>query len=353
MRCPQRDVGLQQHVRTRLFLTLAASVVVCTRDRADDLAALLPHLNRQVVRPEVDWEIVVVDNGSTDATPRVLHEAAARSSVALRTLDVPEPGLAAARNRGWQAASGAIIAFLDDDSIPEPGWLQALLDAYEDPSVAGVVGRLLPRTHGPSLADLDPAWLRIYTFDHGAHPRVVRELTGANMSARRSTLVEIGGLDERLGRIGDCLLAGDDNDLCQSIQNAPGKHRIVYQPTALAHHTLHTAALTPALLIKRTYCGGISNAVLDRKASGAQQLTRFFGRLARIALWSAQALRQRLWKRDGDDLRLTARQQEFVGYARERTGGLARACRGCPLRPQRENHLASLANSAPTTPPAD
>ena len=290
---------------------------------------------------------MVVDNGSTDSTPSMLQEAAAQSPIPIRTLQVPDPGLSTARNRGWQTASGAIIAFLDDDSIPEPGWLQALLDAYDEPSVASVVGRLLPRIQEGTRSDLDPAWLPIYTFDHGAERRDIRKLMGANMSARRSVLVDIGGLDERLGRIGSCLLAGDDNDLCQSILSPPGARRIVYQPNALAHHTLRPETLRPDLLIKRSYCGGISNAVLDRKASRGGQVQRLAVRLARMLFWGLEAVRQALLPRDTDGLRLAARRQEFVGYVRERTRGLARACHGCPYRPLREQRLASLPERAP------
>jgi GT2 family glycosyltransferase len=321
--------------------------VICTRDRADALAALLRGLPDQALSKATAWEIIVVDNGSKDHTERVLREAARTSPIPLRALSQPEAGLSAARNRGWRAAEGRLIAFLDDDSTPEPGWLQALLDSFAAPEVTAVAGRLLPQVTGGRADEIDPNWLAIYTFDHGDAPREIRELTGANMSFRRSFLVEAGGLDERLGRIGDCLLAGDDNDLCHAVQRTPGAKHILYQPGALAHHRLQPSTLTDALLLKRSYCGGISNAVLDRKTSAAEQLTRAARRALAMLFWGGRTLAARINSSQRQQLQLAARREEFSGYVKERTGGVTRACRGCPMRPLRAGRIASLEGALP------
>ena len=135
MRRAQRDERLWQLRQARLFLSLLASVIICTRDRANNLAELLHRLPKQVVSASTRWEIIVVDNASTDHTQQVLSDAIGTSTIPLRALSEPELGLSAARNRGWRAAAGDLVAFLDDDSVPEPGWLQALIESFDAPAV--------------------------------------------------------------------------------------------------------------------------------------------------------------------------------------------------------------------------
>ncbi|MEA2495152.1 MAG: hypothetical protein QOJ29_3063, partial [Thermoleophilaceae bacterium] len=94
-----------------------ASVVVATRDRADSLAALLSALAEQTL-PREDFEVIVIDDGSTDHTARVLAEAEARGTLQLRIARDEGRGPGAARNRGWREARGEIVAFTDDDCRP-------------------------------------------------------------------------------------------------------------------------------------------------------------------------------------------------------------------------------------------
>ncbi len=343
MRRAERDRRLRELLGERLLLIQYASVVLCTRNRAGDLADALNGLAFQSVGPALRWEIVVVDNGSVDDTADVVREYAARAPVELRCVLEPEPGLSAARNRGWREARGEIIAFLDDDCLPDPAWLRSLIDAYDAPDVASVGGRLFPLIDPADREKIDPAWLDVYTFDHGDALRDVRIMTGANMSFRRSVLERIDGFDEQLGRIGGCLLAGDESDLCRAILREPGAQRIRYQPDAVARHKLPAAALSDALLTKRNYCGGIANAILDRKERPGRRIALLLGRAARMGVWAARAARRRMLGRATGRLREIARWQEFAGYSKERAGGIGLACRGCPMLPERERRLEVLA----------
>jgi glycosyltransferase involved in cell wall biosynthesis len=324
--------------------------VVCTRNRASDLTDVLAGLQSQRVHPELRWEIIVVDNGSTDDTTTVVKDYAQRAPVEVRCIREREPGLSGARNRGWRESEADVVAFLDDDCVPDPVWLQSLVDAYDAPEVASVGGRLFPLIDPDEREKIDAAWLSVYTFDAGDSPRDIEILTGANMSFRRRVLERTGGFDEQLGRIGQCLLAGDENDLCRAIRREGAGWRILYQPEAVARHKLRPANLSDALLIKRDYCGGITNAILDRKERAGR---RFILRLLRMAKRFVAALRGARHRFPGAEkspLREIARRQEFVGYRREQSGGIELACKDCPMRPQRERRLEVLASRSAARP---
>jgi GT2 family glycosyltransferase len=108
----------------------AAAVVVTTYDRASYLERLLDALAAQVGVPA--FEVVVIDNGSSDATSDVLARRARDGALALRPLrEEVNIGPAAARNRGWRTTQAPVVAFTDDDCIPAPGWLAALLSAVD------------------------------------------------------------------------------------------------------------------------------------------------------------------------------------------------------------------------------
>lgn len=335
-----------------LLLIATASVIICTRNRASQLPVALAGLAAQSVDPALHWEIVVVDNGSSDGTEHVLRDWVTRLPAALRWVNEPVPGLSAARNRGWREARGEIAVFLDDDCLPELGWLQALVDSYDAAEIASVTGRLVPSIDPVERERIDPAWQSIYTFDYGDVRRDVRRLSGANMSFRRSALEAIGGFDEDLGRVGACLLAGDDNHAGDSLLRQPEALRIVYQPEALVTHSLRADALSDSLLLKRSYCGGISNAILDARAPASHRLPRRLGRALRMAIWALRALRSRLPGGKGSRLGVVARRQAFIGYRRQRSGGIERACRDCPMLPERERRLALLARP-PTSMPSE
>lgn len=132
---------------------MRVSVVVCTRDRAPLLADCLEAMARLAVPEGLSWEVLVVDNGSTDGTPEVVSSAAERLPV--RSVLEAEPGLARARNRAVDAAGGDYLLWTDDDVLPDPGWLRGYLSAFErHPRAAVFGGPVRPRLEGDT-----PAWL--------------------------------------------------------------------------------------------------------------------------------------------------------------------------------------------------
>jgi len=172
------------------------SVVVCTRDRSPQLERTLKAMSR--LEFDGHWELVVVDNGSSDDTPAVLGRARGRLGERLRTVQEPVAGLSRARNAGLRAAAAPIVAFTDDDCYPAPDWLTRVVDCFgEDPSRGYLGGRILLH----DSRDLPMTILR-YPHERRYPPRTVvppGEIQGANMAMRRDALRRIGGFDVRLG----------------------------------------------------------------------------------------------------------------------------------------------------------
>lgn len=180
--------------------TRTVSVVVCTRDRADQLRQCLESLLR-LRRPDV--ELLVVDNGSTDdGTRRVCEE------LGVRMVVEPRPGQTSARNCGVAATAGELVAFTDDDVIVDPGWLDNIDAEFDDPMTMIATGYI-----GPGVLDHES---QVFFEAHGGferHPD--RKLidpsdyslvsgacaagAGANMVIRRQLFEEIGGFDESFG----------------------------------------------------------------------------------------------------------------------------------------------------------
>lgn len=117
---------------------LRATVAICTRDRAATLARVLESFCAQSVPEGTSWELLVIDNGSTDHTRDVAVAFARR--LPLRLLDEPEPGLSSARNCAVSAARGEYLLWIDDDAIPSPGWITGYLTAFSEWPEAAVFG---------------------------------------------------------------------------------------------------------------------------------------------------------------------------------------------------------------------
>jgi glycosyltransferase involved in cell wall biosynthesis len=171
------------------------SIVLCTRNRAAQLVDTLRSYER--IQTDVPWELVVVDNGSTDDTVRVLADFAAGTRVPLRTVSEPKPGLSRARNCGWRAACGEIVAFTDDDCYPQHDFVTQIEAVFSDRDIGYCGGRILlhDATDYPItiIEDEQRRTIAPFTF---VQPGIIQ---GANMAARRIALDEVGGFDEMLG----------------------------------------------------------------------------------------------------------------------------------------------------------
>lgn len=166
-------------------MTPRVSVVVPTWQRPDLLDRCLAALDAQTLDAGA-YEVLVVDDAAAPATRRQVEAFAARARPAVRYLAVSgRHGPAVARNVGWRAARGAIVAFTDDDTVADPRWLAAGLAAFVD-GVAGVAGRVVvPLPATPTDYERDAAGLEVGQF------------VTANCFYRRDALAAVGGFDER------------------------------------------------------------------------------------------------------------------------------------------------------------
>ena len=202
------------------------SVVIPARNAEATLADCLDALLAGDY-PEERREVVVVDNGSTDGTAPL---AGARS---VRCVLEPRPGVSHARNRGVAESESEIVAFLDADCIPEPGWLGELVRPFEDPTVGAVAGRL---EHAPATTAAERQAARMLgDWQSFAVNSVPPYVVTANAALRREILERVGGFDPRLTRAQDVELGFRLNAL-------PG-FRIAYSSGAVARHRHHGTQL--------------------------------------------------------------------------------------------------------------
>jgi glycosyltransferase involved in cell wall biosynthesis len=170
------------------------SLVICTRNRALQLAECLRSLTR--LQYSVPWELVIVDNGSKDETQDVINSYT--ESLPLKTVIEPKAGLGRARNRGWATSTGNIVAFTDDDCYPAEDFLGSIVLCFEQDSRIGFIG-------GRVLLH-DPEDYRS-TVQEQAYRQELRPgeflraglIHGANFACRRMALESVGGFDERFG----------------------------------------------------------------------------------------------------------------------------------------------------------
>ncbi len=225
------------------------AVVLCSHDGAELLPTALAALAAQTLDP-ARYEVIVVDDGSTDATAEVA-EAAGATVVRLPV----SRGLNGARNAGIETARAHVVAFTDDDCEPEPAWLERLLEPFSNPTVDGAAGRIVEectdafllgylrtvRPLAPMGAELGGsrsplARLALYArrmAGFGPELRAGEELyslVGANMALRRPLLRELGGFDAAFR------LGADEEELCLRAHARPGGARLLYAPDAVVHH---------------------------------------------------------------------------------------------------------------------
>jgi O-antigen biosynthesis protein len=178
------------------------SVVVCSYNGSRTIRDTLEWLGR-LEYPS--YEVIVIDDGSTDNTRAIARE------YGVRVISTPNRGLSAARNLGLEAATGEIVAYIDDDAYPDPHWLTYLARAFTSTNHAGIGGPNIPPTgDGPlaaCVANAPGGPIHVLLSDE-----VAEHIPGCNMAFRRDRLLEVGGFDPVFRR------AGDDVDVCWRLQ---------------------------------------------------------------------------------------------------------------------------------------
>lgn len=206
------------------------SVVICTRNRAESLKKTLDSLRAMDV-PDFSWELIVVDNNSTDNTREIVDEYKIKSGLNVVYVFEKKRGLANARNAGIKKAKGEIIAFTDDDVIVDKNWLSCIVNEFEsDSSISLMGGRV-------ELYDPNDQPVTIRTLKERRYFTSLDQLfsliPGCNMAFRRTVLEALKNFDPSFGA-GTRLQSAEDSDFFYRAYKRG--FRMAYSPDFLVYH---------------------------------------------------------------------------------------------------------------------
>lgn len=222
------------------------SVIVPAYNAADTLDNCLRALEAQT-RPRERYEVLVVDDGSTDRTPQVARKHD------VRLIRQPHAGPAAARNRGAADARGEILLFTDADCAPAPTWIAQLVAPFDDPEVAGVKGTY--RTHQPGLVARFVQLEYAHKYARMARQETIDFVDTYSAAYRRDVFLARGGFDTAYP-----VPSVEDQEL--SFRLARKGHRMVFVPEAIVYHR-HDR--TPGEYWRRKFRIGYWKALLLRR----------------------------------------------------------------------------------------
>jgi glucosyl-dolichyl phosphate glucuronosyltransferase len=247
------------------------SIVVPTFNRAEELRKTLHSLAG--LSTKAPWEVIVIDNNSTDDTRHAVVEAQQRFPVELRYIFEPEQGRSAAMNAGIRAARGEIIATTDDDVKVEPDWLDKAGEALDALDCDYVGGKVLP-VWPAARPDWIPnhggkQWAVIALLDYGPEPIPFFTLAhrvpiGVNMAFRRSAFDRAGLWSNRVGRKKGTLLGQEVREWMLRARDAG--LRGYYTPWMIVHHMIQRDRLEKSYFRRWFYWNGVSRALLYRDA---------------------------------------------------------------------------------------
>lgn len=237
---------------------IQVTVVICTHNRARLLGGALKSVLRQSYPDEL-YEVVVVDNASTDNTADVVEEAMALSeSTCIRLVHEPVPGIGNARNAGVLAARGKIVGFTDDDAIVDAHWVEQAVACFADDGgdVTAVGGQVIPKYEAEP-----PGWFpRDSEADYrGDHKRIMvagEFPSGNNMFILKSAIVAAGGFP-KLGMTESAMGYGEETALFQRLWDLDQGVRFIYSPEVIIEHLIPPYKMNASYVLKRALMGGI------------------------------------------------------------------------------------------------
>jgi glycosyltransferase involved in cell wall biosynthesis len=239
----------------------------------------------------VETECIVIDNNSSDHTPAVVEEAAARAPFPVRRVFEARPGSSFARNRAVDEAAGDVILFIDDDAMADANWAALMLAAIERRGLDAACGLVLPRWEvapprwlGPSL------YVRFAVHDKDAiaaeplkDAEVLRNYFSANAGFRRECFSRFGRFREDLGVVGGNPISGEDTELFARIIEQGGAMGFVAQ--AHVHHLVPAVRMNRKYLRHKAFAFGVGTAQAGgRSHNHLDKLVRNAVRMAAAAI---------------------------------------------------------------------
>lgn len=251
------------------------TVAVCSYNRVNFLQELLPAFSLQSL-PAKSYRILVVDNSEDSNIYKELIEEF-KSLPNLSVVRSAPPGLSRARNMALELCSTPYIVYLDDDALPERGWLEAIVSAFETHAASIVAGPIFPEWPGPKPEWLPQKYVGCLTIlDHGSKDRWLSDQEcayGANMAFRTDALRQLGGFNVGLGRQGNSGLLSEEELEVQLKLKKLG-HRAYYAARAAVRHKVHPGRLTRNFFRARMAWQAVSALLRDpplRHFSWSQQ----------------------------------------------------------------------------------
>ena len=240
----------------------AVSVVICvyTERRWTDICRGMAALEAQT-RPAA--EVLVIADHADDLLQRVRL-----AFPWVRALPNGGPrGLSAARNTGVAAARSEIVAFMDDDALPAPDWLEHLVAPYVDPDVVAVGGAAEPAWPVERPAWFPPEFDWVVGCSYRGLPASrseIRNLMGCNMSFRADVLADDPGFPVGVGRVGSRPMGCEETELCIRIRQRRSGARIIFEPRAMVQHRVTPERARWDYFLARCYAEGASKALVAR-----------------------------------------------------------------------------------------
>ncbi|MGA8740928.1 MAG: glycosyltransferase family 2 protein [Terracidiphilus sp.] len=229
---------------------MKVTVIVCTYNRSQSLARALASVADSIMPEDMTWEVLVIDNNSSDNTRAVVQDLADRYPRIFRYVFEAKPGKSNALNRALRETDADVLAFMDDDVRVEPDWLCMLTRIFADPRYSGSGGRIVPDS-----AFTLPIWLGtseryalapLAMFDLGLEAGELKEPPfGTNMAFRREMFTRYGDFRRDLGPQPGSEIRSEDTEFGMRVLG--GGERLWYEPAAVVHHSV------PQTRVKKSY----------------------------------------------------------------------------------------------------
>jgi glucosyl-dolichyl phosphate glucuronosyltransferase len=238
-------------VRIESLESMKITVILCTFNRCQSLSKALESVAAQILPNSSEWEVLVVDNNSSDQTRELAVDYSHRYPGRFRYLFEPQQGKSHALNRGVHESNGEVLAFMDDDVTVEPTWLSNITAPLQRGTWAGVGGRIVP-----PLDFSPPPWLALEgdhelggilaLFDKGQEGTELTEAPfGTNMAFRKEIFEKYGLFRPDLGPRPGSEIRGEDTEFGRRVLK--GGDRLWYEPSAVVHHAV------PATRLQKQY----------------------------------------------------------------------------------------------------
>ncbi len=243
------------------------SIIVPTKNRCHTVKEFIESFQRLRGLVRICPEIIVGDNDSTDGTREMLKQRYENFPGTLRILKVTRPGKSAVLNEAMRIARGEIFVFLDDDVVPEEGWLEAVERFFADNSyltAQGIIRMAPPESEERGIIELQQRFRTIPYLDFDGHVGDLRSLNGANFAARREVFDRIGHFDERLGPGA----SGTSEDVELGRRMVRAGIKIGYMKEAIVYHRVDRSRLTEGYFKSIHKRQGRSRLLMSNPATG-------------------------------------------------------------------------------------